>query len=128
MSRKMPKETYGYNEKDYSKFKKYGWIAVLFYTVFYMVFYMLRLNLNNASPLMIEQIEFFDESKYGVLTAVLLWCYAAGILHGGLIAEHIGVKKTLAISGFSSFLLCIAFGFCKSYPMMLVIWGLNGVA
>jgi len=120
-----PVQTFGYTPDEYTKFKKNGWRLLLLYSLFYATFYCIRLNLSNASSAMIAGLGL-SKSDIGVLTATLFWTYAAGMLIGGRASEIFGSGRFIAISTFASVIANILFGLVESFPLMIVIWGING--
>ena len=115
----------GYRPEEYQRFRRYGlWLLILF-SLFYAALYCTRLNLANAGAKMMEELSL-TSGQIGVLTACLFWGYAAGNLLGGRWTELLGAKLSIVISASLSILINIIFGFTGSFPLMAVLWTVNG--
>ena len=82
----MKQETFGYSPSEYKLFKKHGWIYLLLFSILYCAHYCTRLNLSNASALMMEDLNW-STSDIGILTSTLFWTYGIGHLVNGRLGE-----------------------------------------
>lgn len=117
---------YGYRPEEYRRFRKYGIRCLVLFSVFYAALYCTRLNLANAGAVMMPELGLTSR-EIGVLTACLFWGYAGGNLLGGRWTELLGPKRSVILSALLSILINIIFGFTRAFPLMAVLWTLNGV-
>ena len=86
------KDNYGYNPKDYAKFKKYAWLMLLSFGLTYMFFYNGRQNINLVMTQMAEGLGS-TTAAMGVVSSALFWCYAFGQLINGRLGAYFGYKR-----------------------------------
>ncbi|MBQ7010442.1 MAG: MFS transporter [Clostridia bacterium] len=121
----MLKNTYGYSECDYKKFKSYAWKMLLSFGFTYLFFYNGRQNINLVMDLMKEE---FSSSlgTIGVVTSALFWCYAFGQLVSGRLGAFVGYKKLMTFGVASSAVLNVLISFQHNLWIIAILWGLNG--
>lgn len=101
--------------------KKIFWLCWFAYTFAYLC----RINLPVAVPL-IENLEFIDKSKIGMIGSSFFWIYAFGQLINGRLGDKFRSRFFIFTGLFFSAILNILFGFAAGMTLMIVIWGLNG--
>lgn len=116
---------YGYNEREYKQFKKYGWIYLIMFSLVYMCLYCTRLNLSNASPAMIDGLGW-TTSDIGILTSTLFWTYGFGQLVNGRLSEIVGPTKFVFFGVLLSVTANVFVSLQSSLWIMAIAWGLNG--
>ena len=121
----MSETTYGYSQKEYSRFKEYAWKMLLSFSITYMFLYNGRQNINLVLTQMAEAFGS-TTAAMGVVSSALFWCYAFGQLINGRLGAYFGYKKFMMIGMFASSVLNIAISFQHSVPVIAVLWGLNG--
>lgn len=116
----------GYSSSEYRKFKKYGWIYLLMFSVLYCFQYCTRLNIGSATPYLIEA--GWSESVIGILTGTLFWTYGIGQLINGRVSELLGPSKfiigAVILSAAANFL--VATQDANSVIILAILWGING--
>ncbi len=120
-----PSAAYGYSREQYSRFRKYGILYLVLFSVMYMTLYCCRLNLTAALPVMVEELNW-SKGKAGILTGVLFWTYGLGQLVNGRLADVFGPVRFLILAVILSIAANLLMGLMHSLPLMAVIWGLNG--
>ncbi len=118
-------KTYGYNEKDYAKFKEFAWKMLLSFGLTYMFFYNGRQNINLVMTQMAEGLGS-TTAAMGVVSSALFWCYAFGQLVNGRLGAYFGYKRFMMTGVAASAVLNIIISFQHSIPVIAVLWGLNG--
>lgn len=121
----MEKYTYGYNAKDFQKFKKHAWLMLLSFGLTYLFFYNGRQNINLVLTQMAEGLGS-TTAAMGVVSSALFWCYAFGQLVNGRLGAFFGYKKYMMFGVAASAVLNIIISFQHSIPVIAVLWGLNG--
>lgn len=121
----MEKFTYGYNAKDFQKFKKYAWLMLLSFGLTYLFFYNGRQNINLVLPLMKQEFQS-DLGTLGVVSSALFWCYAFGQLVSGRLGSYFGYKKLMIVGVAASAVLNVLISFQSELWLIAVLWGLNG--
>lgn len=121
----MEKFTYGYNAKDFQKFKKYAWLMLLSFGLTYLFFYNGRQNINLVLPLMKQEFQS-DLGTLGVVSSALFWCYAFGQLVSGRLGSYFGYKKLMVVGVAASAVLNVLISFQSELWLIAVLWGLNG--
>lgn len=117
--------TYGYNQADYAKFKKYAWLMLLSFGLTYMLFYNGRQNINLVMTQMAEELGS-TTAAMGVVSSALFWCYAFGQLVNGRLGAFFGYKRFMMFGVAASAVLNVIISFQNSIPAIAVLWGLNG--
>lgn len=121
----MEKFTYGYNAKDFQKFKKYAWLMLLSFGLTYLFFYNGRQNINLVLPLMKQEFQS-DLGTLGVVSSALFWSYAFGQLVSGRLGSYFGYKKLMIVGVAASAVLNVLISFQSNLWLIAVLWGLNG--
>lgn len=116
---------YGYNDREFKKFKKYAWLALLSFGFTYLFFYNGRQNINLIMPLMKEYFAS-DLGTIGVVSSALFWCYAFGQLVSGRLGSYFGYKKLMIAGVIASAVLNVAISFQNNLVVIAILWGLNG--
>ncbi|HBM81758.1 MAG: MFS transporter [Clostridiales bacterium] len=94
------------------------WIA-------YSLSYFCRVNISIALPYIQKMLEC-SNAALGFLGSSLFIVYAAGQLINGYIGDRVESRKFVFIGLAFSALINIFFGFAKSLPLMIILWGVNG--
>ena len=119
------KNTYGYNQTDYTKFKKHAWLMLLSFGFTYMFFYNGRQNINLVLNLMQEEFQS-DLGTLGVVSSALFWCYAFGQLVSGRLGSYFGYKKLMFSGIVASAILNVLISFQSNLVVIAILWGMNG--
>lgn len=122
---KINHNTYGYNRKDFKKFKSYAWLTLLSFGLTYLFFYNGRQNINLVKTLM--EAEFQSNlGTIGTVSSALFWCYAFGQLVSGQMGAKLGYKRLMIAGVLSSAVLNVVISFQHNLAVIAVLWGLNG--
>ena len=121
----MKDNTYGYNEKDYAKFKKHGWLMLISFGLTYLFFYNGRQNINLVMTQMAEGLGS-TTAALGVVSSALFWCYAFGQLINGRLGALFGYKRFMMIGIIASAIINVVISFQSSITVIAILWGLNG--
>ena len=125
MVKEQEKSTYGYNNQEFKKFKKYAWLVLLSFGFTYLFFYNGRQNINLVMPLMKEYFAS-DLGTIGVVSSALFWWYAFGQLVSGRLGSYFGYKKLMVFGIVASAILNVLISFQNNLALIAVLWGLNG--
>lgn len=120
-------KTYGYNQKDYQKFKKYATYMLIGFSIMYLFFYNGRQNMNLAIPLMTEELNATN-AEIGMVSSALFWCYGFGHLFSGRLGEIVGNKRFIFWGVVLSAVLNLIISFQASLVVIAILWGVNGFA
>lgn len=115
----------GYNASQLAVFKKYAWRFLILFSLLYCSIYCCRLNLSNASALIIRDLGF-TKADIGILTGSLFWTYAVGQAINGRLSEIFGPSRFVILGTILSIIANIFFSFQSSLVCMALVWGLNG--
>lgn len=116
---------FGYSPEDFRVFKIYAWRYLLLFSLLYCSLYCCRLNLSNASALMIAELEL-NKSDIGILTGTMFWAYGLGQLVNGRLSEIIGPARFVFFAVILSAAVNLVFSFQTSFFIMALLWGVNG--
>ena len=119
------KNTYGYNQTDYAKFKKHAWLMLLSFGLTYMFFYNGRQNINLVLSIMKQEFQS-DLGTLGVVSSALFWCYAFGQLVSGRLGSYFGYKKLMVSGIVASAILNVLISFQSNLVVIAILWGING--
>ena len=120
-----PIEHFGYSPQDFAKFKRYAWRYLLMFSFLYCTLYCCRLNLSNASAVMMSDLGW-TKSDIGILTGTLFWTYGIGQIVNGRLSEIVGPTRFVFFAVLLSAATNIVFSFQTSILAMAALWGLNG--
>ena len=93
----------------------------------YAAAYTGRLNLSAAIPGLRGGIAMSD-AQAGLFQTVFALVYAAGQIVNGSLIDKINVRRSIAVGLIISAGCNALFGLTDSFPVMLILWGLNGAA
>lgn len=100
-----------------------GLVFVLCY-VAYVSIYAARLNLAQASPMLIEG-GLLTSEQYGFLGSAFFWVYACSRLLNGMIGDRVApwvmISLGLLLTGFANMLI----GTLPAYLLILILWCVN---
>ncbi|MBQ3171550.1 MAG: hypothetical protein IJB53_06505, partial [Mailhella sp.] len=65
-----PTDYFGYSPQDFATFKRYAWRYLLMFSFLYCALYCCRLNLSNASAVMMAELGW-TKADIGILTGTL---------------------------------------------------------
>ena len=119
------KKTFGYDQKEYAKFRQYAWKMLLSFGLTYLFFYNGRQNINLVMDTMAKELGS-STAALGVVSSALFWCYAFGQLINGRLGAFFGYKRFMMFGVVASAALNIVISFQHSVPVIAVLWGLNG--
>lgn len=112
-------------ERIDTEFKKNRWRILTAITLGYAVIYTCRLSIGVVKKPLIDG-GIFTPAELGLIGSALFWTYAIGKLTNGFIADHVNVKRFLALGFLLSALCNIGMGFTNTVGAAAVLWGLNG--
>lgn len=118
-------QTFGYSADEFIRFKKYAWRYLAMFSLLYCALYCCRLNLSNASAVMLSELGW-TTSDIGILTGALFWTYGVGQLVNGRWSEIIGPARFVGSAVLFSVVVNIVFSYQTSIVAMTILWGLNG--
>ena len=121
----MEKQTFGYSPSEYKLFKHHAWRYLLLFSFLYCAHYCTRLNLSNASALMMEDLGW-STSDIGILTSTLFWTYGLGHLVNGRLGEIVGPVRFVCLGVILSVVTNLLMSTQRSLLVMALLWGLNG--
>jgi OPA family sugar phosphate sensor protein UhpC-like MFS transporter len=106
-------------------FRRHRWRVMLAITLGYGLIYTCRLSIGVVKKPLIDQ-GIFSPADLGLIGSALFWTYALGKLTNGFIADHVNVKRFLALGFLLSAICNIGMGFANTVWVAALIWGLNG--
>ena len=127
MVEKQEKNTYGYNNQEFKKFRTHAWLVLLSFGFTYLFFYNGRQNINLIMPLLKEYFSS-DLGTIGVVSSSLFWCYAFGQLVSGRLGSYFGYKKLMIAGIVLSAILNVVISFQENLVVIAILWGINGFA
>ncbi|MCX6174677.1 MAG: MFS transporter [Ignavibacteriales bacterium] len=119
----IPRET-GKTKID-KNYKKYRWSVFLSSTIGYSIYYICRLSINVIKKPIIDE-GLLTETQLGIIGSALFFSYAAGKLVNGFIADHINIRRFMAIGLFVSAIVNLILGFQSLFFIFIILWGING--
>lgn len=93
----------------------------------YALFYLGRVNISAVLPALAISLGV-SRAEIGTLGTVFFWVYGIGHFVNGEIGSHISPFRIVSIGLFTIGVVNIAFAFQTSLMVMLVLWGINGIA
>ncbi len=108
----------------------FRWQARIFSLLWlaYASYYLCRLNFSAAQPAILKDFPEWTDAKIGLIPSVYAAVYAVGQFVNGQLAVRLGARRMMTIAMVCAGSANVAFSQVSSYPVMLVLWGLNGWA
>lgn len=91
----------------------------------YTVSYLLRTNLSAVLDKLIAELQI-SRALAGSIGSLYFWIYALGQFINGYLAGRLNPKKMIVTGLSLSILINCLIGSARSYPVILLLWGLNG--
>lgn len=91
----------------------------------YAAYYLGRVNISTAMPDMQSALGF-SKSQVGLMTTGFFWAYALGQLINGQLGDRVSPRRFILIGMLASATLNLMFGALSLWPVMMVLWALNG--
>ena len=100
-------------------------VGTLMFT--YALYYLGRVNISMVLPALAQDLGV-SRAEVGALGTIFFWVY--GIFHfvSGEIGSHVSPFRLVSIGLLASAIVNLVFAFQSSLIIMLILWGLNGVA
>lgn len=92
----------------------------------YTAAYICRVNVSVAIP-GIQKALNLNSTKVGLIGTSFFWVYAIGQLVNGYIGDKVSSRLFIFTGLTMSALLNVAFGFSSALPVMILVWGTNGI-
>lgn len=93
----------------------------------YLSAYLIRVNISIALPDISKFLGNSDNSSIGYIPGAFFWTYALGQLISGWVGDRVSPRYMIFIGLSSSALINILFSFASSFPVMVILWAMNGV-
>ena len=93
----------------------------------YGLLYLGRVNISVVLPLLAIELDV-SRAQVGVLGTVFFWTYAIGNFVNGEIGSHVRPYRIIGVGLLVTAIVNLVFGFQTSLLLMLVLWGINGLA
>jgi sugar phosphate permease len=93
----------------------------------YALFYLGRVNISAVLPAMVISLGV-SRAEIGALGTIFFWVYGIGHFVNGEIGSHISPFRMVSLGLLTIAVVNIAFAFQTSLTIMLILWGINGIA
>lgn len=93
----------------------------------YALFYLGRVNISAVLPVLAISLGV-SRAEIGTLGTVFFWVYGIGHFVNGEIGSHISPFRMVSLGLLTIAVVNIAFAFQTSLTIMLILWGINGIA
>ena len=93
----------------------------------YGFLYLGRVNISVVLPVLAVELDV-SRAEIGILGTVFFWTYAIGNFVNGEIGSHVSPKRVVGLGLLVTAFVNLVFGFQASLVVMLVLWGINGIA
>lgn len=94
----------------------------------YASYYLCRLNFAVAQPAILKDFPDWTAAQVGLIPSVYAAVYAVGQFVNGQLGERLGARRMMSAAMAIAVLANLGFAMAQSYPVMLILWGLNGYA
>ena len=91
----------------------------------YLTAYLCRVNFSSAMHTISGEL-MFTEERLGIIGAVFYIVYAVGQLVNGYIGDRVRPNRYVILALCGTLACNLGMAFAKSFPMMIIVWGLNG--
>ncbi|MCY4063816.1 MAG: MFS transporter [Chloroflexi bacterium] len=93
----------------------------------YGLLYLGRVNISVVLPLLAIELDV-SRAQVGILGTVFFWTYGIGNFVNGEIGSHVRPYRVIGVGLLVTAIVNLVFGFQTSLLLMLVLWGINGLA
>lgn len=106
------------------------WQFQIFATLWagYASYYLCRMNFSVAQPLILQEFPTWTAAQIGLIPSVYAFTYAIGQFVNGQLGEKFGARKMMTVAMSLAVISNLAFSMVSSFPLMLVLWAINGYA
>lgn len=94
-------------------------------TLGYAMYYVVRQGFAVVKKPLMEQ-NVFDAQQLGAIGSVFFMTYMIGKCVNGFLADRLNIKRFLALGLLGSATVLVIMGFCSSFYLFAVLWGLCG--
>ena len=96
----------------------------------FMAYAIINMTKNTYSAAIVAIVNegLFSKSGVGVINAAFYLCYGLTQFFGGYLADRFSPFKMILICLVGSLLTNVAMAMSRSFPVMLIVWSLNGIA
>ena len=94
-------------------------------TLGYAMYYVIRQGYAVVKKPLLEA-GVFDAAQLGQIGSVFFFTYMIGKCVNGFLADRLNIKRFLALGLLGSATILVAMGFCSSFYLFAVLWGLCG--
>jgi len=91
----------------------------------YASYYLVRLSLSMTIPAISKELGY-SRLMLGLISGAFSISYAIGQFINGQLADSFGARKLISLGLATSAIISIAFGYSEAFPILLLLWGLNG--
>ncbi len=91
----------------------------------YAAYYLGRVNISTAMPDMQTSLDF-TKSQVGLISTGFFWAYALGQLINGQLGDRLSPRRFILIGMLASAMLNFIFGTLSLWPVMIILWTING--
>ena len=114
------------DEAEIKRRYKKGRISVfLSITLGYAMYYVLRQGYSVVKKPLLDS-GLFDALQLGKIGSVFFFTYMIGKCVNGFLADRLNIKRFLALGLLGSSTLLVMLGFCSSFYLFAILWGLCG--
>lgn len=91
----------------------------------YAAYYLGRVNISTAMPGMQADLAF-TKSQVGLISTGFFWAYALGQLINGQLGDRVSPRRFILVGMLASAGLNLIFGTLSFWPLMIILWTING--
>lgn len=107
-------------------YSRYRWQVMVAITLGYGVSYTGRLAIGVVKKPLIDA-GIYNAEQLGLIGSAFFYAYAFGKLFSGVLADHVSLKRFLALGFLASAVFNLVMGSTTNVAAATVVWGLNGV-
>ncbi|MCX7970433.1 MAG: MFS transporter [Negativicutes bacterium] len=107
------------------RYRRARYSVFLSITLGYAMYYVVRQGFAVVkAPLL--QAGIFNAGQLGTIGSVFFFAYMIGKCLNGFLADRLNIRRFLALGLFLSATLLVLMGFCSSFYLFALLWGLSG--
>lgn len=92
----------------------------------YASYYLCRVNFAVAQPAILREFPSWTAAQIGTIPSVYAACYAVGQMVNGTLGERFGARHLMTAGLVTASVTNLMFSSVSSFPMMLILWAING--
>jgi MFS transporter, ACS family, hexuronate transporter len=113
-------------ERTDTQVSPYRWVILVTFWLTYFMVQLVRLNIGPIGPFLKESLNV-SNTEIGLLVTAAGITYIPTLAIAGMVADHIGIRKTVVFGAAFGGIMILPIFFCQSYLLMFILLLVSGI-